>query len=57
MKGVLIMSVKENENNISKEEPKEIKGIETLDFGTSGMVCDFETGVCGPINEEKEDKK
>lgn len=51
------MSVKENKNNISKEELKEIKGIETLDFGTSGMVCDFETGVCGSINEEKEDKK
>ncbi|WP_156897184.1 hypothetical protein [Jeotgalicoccus psychrophilus] len=51
------MSVKENENITSKEEPKEIKGIETLDLGTSGMVCDFETGICGPINEEKEDKK
>ena len=51
------MSVKENENITSKEEPNEIQGIETLDFGGSGMVCDFETGVCGPINEEKEDKK
>lgn len=51
------MSVKENEKNTFKEEPKEIKGIETLDLGTSGMVCDFETGVCGPIYEKKEDKK
>ncbi len=51
------MSVKENEKNISKEVPKEIKEIEILDLGGSGMVCDFETGVCGPINEKKEDKK
>lgn len=51
------MSVKENDNITPQEEPKEFKGIETLDLGGSGMVCDFETGVCGPINEEKEDKK
>ncbi len=51
------MSAKENETNTLQEEPKEIKGIETLDLGGSGMVCDFETGICGPINEEKEDKK
>jgi hypothetical protein len=51
------VSVKENENITSKEALKEITGIETLDLGSSGMVCDFETGICGPINEEKEDKK
>ncbi|CEA02467.1 hypothetical protein BN1048_01725 [Jeotgalicoccus saudimassiliensis] len=51
------MSVKENETNISKETPKEVKEIETLDFGNSGMVCDFETGMCGPIKVEKEDNK
>lgn len=51
------MSVKDNEKKTSTETPKEIQGIETLDLGTSGMVCDFETGVCGPINEKKEDKK
>lgn len=51
------MSAKENETNTLQEEPKEIKGIETLDLGGSGMVCDLETGICGPINEEKEDKK
>lgn len=51
------MRLKENETNISKETPEEVKEIESLDFGNSGMVCDFETGICGPINEEKEDKK
>lgn len=51
------MSVKENEKITSKEAPKEIKGIETLNLGGSGMVCDFETGMCGPIKVEKEDKK
>lgn len=56
-KGVLIVSVKENENIISKEESKEVKGIENLNLGGSGMLCDFETGICGPINEKEEDKK
>lgn len=36
--------------------------IEPLSFGDqTGMVCDFETGICGPISDtktrEKEDKK
>ncbi len=56
-KGVLIVSVKEKENITSKEEPKEVKGIENLSLGGSGMLCDFETGICGPINEKEEDKK
>lgn len=51
------MVTKDKENTVSQKEPAEIKSIETLDLGGSGMVCDFETGVCGPINEEKEDKK
>lgn len=53
------MVTKDKENTVSQKEPAEIKSIETLDLGLggSGMVCDFQTGVCGPINEEKEDKK
>lgn len=51
------MSVKEFDNTTAKEKPSEVKEIETLDLGSSGMVCDFETGICGPINEQKEDKK
>lgn len=57
MEGVLMMSVKENEKATLEKEPKEIKSIESLDLGGSGMVCDFDTGICGPVNEEKEDKK
>lgn len=52
-----MMSVKENEKATLEKEPKEIKSIESLDLGGSGMVCDFDTGICGPVNEEKEDKK
>lgn len=51
------MVTKDKENTVSQKDPAEIKSVEILDLGGSGMVCDFETGVCGPINEEKEDKK
>lgn len=40
-----------------EKEPKDIQSIETLDLGGAGMVCDFDTGICGPVNEGKEDKK
>lgn len=29
--------------------------FQTLDSG-QGMVCDVETGICGPIAEDKEEK-
>lgn len=43
---------------ILKEKPIELKPIQELqgfDFADSdAMVCDMETGICGPINKEKE---
>lgn len=48
------MTEKEQE----KKTDKQVQTIEPMEFGSStGMVCDFETGICGPTNEEKEDKK
>lgn len=48
------MTNKEQERN----EDNKVQTIEPMDFTSSaGMMCDFETGVCGPINEEKEEKK
>lgn len=48
------MTNKEQESKIENKS----QTIEPMDFGSSqGMVCDFETGICGPINEEKEEKK
>lgn len=48
------MTNKEQEGKVENK----VQTIEPMDFGSSqGMVCDFETGVCGPINEEKEEKK
>lgn len=41
-----------------KKKPIEIKPIEELkgfDFANSdAFVCDMETGICGPVNKEKE---
>ncbi|MCK1976947.1 hypothetical protein LNK15_07760 [Jeotgalicoccus huakuii] len=48
------MTNKEQERKVDSK----IQTIEPMDLGSSqGMVCDFETGVCGSINEEKEEKK
>lgn len=33
---------------------KELEGFDEQD--TQGFVCDFETGVCGPADKEKEAK-
>lgn len=47
-----MMNVQNTENEL-----KEVQSIETLDLGGAGMVCDFNTGVCGPVNEGKEENK
>lgn len=36
----------------------ELKNIKTFEFDQSqAFVCDVNTGICGPIKEEKEEKK
>jgi len=43
-----------------KEKPLDIKPLQPLkEFhgsNSGGFVCDMETGICGPIKEEKEKK-
>ncbi|MEI3597601.1 MULTISPECIES: hypothetical protein [unclassified Oceanobacillus] len=43
-----------------KLKPIELKPLEELEgfeLGASGgFVCDMETGICGPVNKEKEKK-
>lgn len=44
--------------DILKKKPIELKPIQELqgfDFADSdALVCDMETGICGPVNKEKE---
>ena len=49
------VSEKKNESNDSHSEVIELKSF-SLD-SSEGMMCDADTGICGPVNEEKEDKK
>ncbi len=38
-------------------ELKTIQPLKGFDFAASdGFVCDMETGICGPVNQEKETK-
>ncbi|MTD31357.1 hypothetical protein [Planomicrobium sp. YIM 101495] len=56
---------KEILNNPTSEKPADsdnklqsLSGIQLVDFGGStGLVCDVETGFCGPINQKEEDEK
>jgi hypothetical protein len=45
----------------SKETLKDLSGIKkfkTLEFdSSSGFVCDINTGICGPVDQEKEGKQ
>lgn len=40
-------------NRKSQTSKTEFVALENLDF-SNGFTCDFETGICGPINEIKE---
>ncbi|MCM3741301.1 hypothetical protein M3210_13580 [Oceanobacillus luteolus] len=46
------------DNKVKELKPIELKPIEELkglDLSDSdAFVCDMETGVCGPVNKEKE---
>ncbi|SDK89611.1 hypothetical protein [Lacicoccus qingdaonensis] len=44
-----------NESNDTQSEVIELKSF-SLD-SSAGMMCDADTGICGPLNEEKEDEK
>ena len=44
-----------NESNNTQSEVIELKSF-SLD-SSEGMMCDAGTSICGPVNEEKEDKK
>ena len=48
--------------NVTQEKPifdlKPIQELKGFDFADSdAFVCDMETGVCGPVKQEKEVKK
>lgn len=46
-----------SEQQDKKNKLTDLSKIKTLDFGDSaGFVCDAETGICGPVNQEKEGK-
>ncbi|HIV81439.1 MAG TPA: hypothetical protein H9994_01900 [Candidatus Salinicoccus merdavium] len=49
------VSENKNECNDTQSEVIELKSF-SLD-SSEGMMCDADTGICGPVNEEKEDKK
>ena len=49
------VSVIKNESDNTQSEVIELKSF-SLD-SSEGMMCDADTGICGPVNEEKEDKK
>lgn len=49
------VSQKENDINNTQSEVIELKSF-SLD-SSEGMMCDADTGICGPVNEEKEDEK
>ena len=47
--------------NANQEKPafdlKPIQELKGFDFADSdAFVCDIETGICGPVNQEKEAK-
>lgn len=56
--------LKKNNEHVEVESKKEkvlplqeLKTIKTLDIDSSpGFFCDVETGICGPITQEKEGK-
>ena len=51
---------KNKENNKEKKsiELQPLKKLDVVDFGSSdGFMCDVETGICGPINNNKEKKE
>lgn len=49
------ISENKNENNDTHSEVIELKSF-SLD-SSEGMICDADTGICGPVNEEKEDER
>ncbi|MBF6633192.1 hypothetical protein QL992_14395 [Microbacterium sp. APC 3898] len=43
---------------VSKHTRQDIDGFQLIDFGEStGFACDVQTGICGPIDQNKEDEK
>jgi len=46
------VSETDNESNNPQSEVIELKSF-SLD-SSEGMMCDADTGICGPVNEEKE---
>lgn len=45
-------------DNGTEEPQSEVIELKSFSLDTSeGMMCDTETDVCGPVNEEKEDEK
>jgi len=61
MKDKQTQSASSKAHKDSKETSKNLSGIKklkTLDFGSSeGFICDVNTGVCGPVSQEKEGKE
>lgn len=57
-----MLNDKENTSTASKQtdskKPLKIKQFKSIEFDNStGGICDVNTGICGPLNQEKEGKK
>ena len=47
-----------HKDNGTEEPQSEVIELKSFSLDTSeGMMCDTGTGICGPVNEEKEDEK
>lgn len=43
---------------VSNHTLQDLSGIKLIDFGESTrFACDVQTGICGPIDQKKEDEK
>ena len=50
--------LKDNTQEKPAFDLKPIQKLKGFDFADSNaFVCDMETGICGPVNQEKEAKK
>lgn len=48
--------MKKETKNETNTTLKDLSGIQLVDFGGStGFSCDVETGICGPVDQAKEE--
>lgn len=50
-----VQTLTEKNKQVNKINLTDLSGLETLN-GSSGFVCDMETGICGPAEEITQNK-